>query len=389
MGYDSDKCDSCGECLTRCPYVPLSSRRARREMRRMRDGRSSVMHEKCAGCMTCSAVCAGGNDPYALIRMGWNERHDRKGLPARAEFLLPTAHPNFRDGLRVTARESAILAKAREIPAAKTVLYTGCNTLAFPLLLESSVMKGLVPFGSLDYCCGEMYYRMGLMDAARETARRLEKTFSGLRADRMVFSCVACMNMISNVYPREFGIDFPFEKTFISDWTLEALERGDIEVVEPLKGRVVVQDPCHAKVMTPKLHDSPRKLLAALGLEVAEMKHARDESLCCGIAAACARYSAADVAGAALRRLAEATFSGADFTATYCFGCQLSLDMARVCAPFAPRNLPLLHFARKALGEKPDAAIYEKRARAMLGSVLAATAPKMLSADRFNAMDRI
>lgn len=384
MRFDKSKCDACGKCLVHCPYVKMSPARAKKEMNSLLNGKSSVLHDRCYGCMTCAAHCESGCDPYLLIREKWGEREKRKGLPEKARFLMPSAHPNFREGLPMSEKETAVIDGLKKIPEGEDVLYTGCNTLLFPQILESSIFDGLEVFGALDYCCGEMYYRMGLMDAAEAMASNLQKVFSKLRAKRMVFTCAACMNMVSNVYGEKFGITFPFEKIFISDWILARIESGELKIRKPLSGKVTVQDACHSKMMSPKLHDSPRRLLRELGLEVVEMKHHGDDSLCCGIAAACSRYRATDIVAAALMRLSETAACGAKSTVAYCFGCHMSLSMAQAAVPLAPSVLPLLHVTRKALGENDDPTVYKKRSLHMMKSIVTASAPAIINPSRFN-----
>lgn len=387
MKFDVTNCDGCGECLVQCPYVNMSPSKAKKEMSRLLKGEKSILHDRCYGCMTCTAFCKSGNDPYALIRKRWELNELKNGMPAKARFLMPSARPNFRENLPMTEKEQTAVAELRNVPQGSDVLYTGCNTLLFPNLLESSIFDGLKSFGSLDYCCGEMYYRMGFMDAAKSMATNLQEVFSKLRAERMVFTCAACMNIISNVYPKEFGIEFPFEKIFISDWILGKLEKGELRISNKLKGTVTIQDSCHSKVMSPKMHDSPRKLMKALGLKVVEMKHNKDSSLCCGIAAACSRYRAVDIASAALKRLSETATCGADYTMAYCFGCQMSLSMAQTVFPVAPPVVPMLHLVRKAIGEKDSPSAYRNRSLHMMKSIVTTTAPNLLSSSRFNVCE--
>lgn len=387
MKFDITNCDGCGECLLQCPYVTMSPSKAKKEINRLLKGNYSILHDRCSGCMTCTAFCKSGNDPYALIRNRWEINERKNGMPAKARFLMPSARPNFRDNLPMSEKEKNAISELQNIPRGRDVLYTGCNTLLFPDLLGSTIFDGLEPFGALDYCCGEMYYRMGFMDAAKSMATNLQKVFSNLKAERMVFTCAACMNIISNVYPKEFGIEFPFEKTFISDWILAKLESGELHISKKLNGTITIQDSCHSKVMNPKIHDSPRKLMETLGLKVVEMKHSKDNSLCCGIAAACSRYKAVDMAAAALKRLSETAQCGADLTMAYCFGCQMTLSMAQTIIPLAPPVVPMLHLVRKALGENDNPAIYKNRSIHMMKSIATATAPRMLTPSRFNVCE--
>lgn len=384
--FNLDDCEAreaCGECLSRCPYVRLSKRRAAREILRLREGRRSVLLDHCAGCMTCSTVCPRGCDPYALIRARWYERYLKKGLPARAGYMMPHVFPNFRSTVKLSKSEKSLLRKIASPPDADTVLYTGCNSLVYPSIYQSSIFDGLPPFGSLEYCCGEMYYRMGLLDTARESALGLKETFARLKVKKMVFICAACMDMLAYVFPREFGIDFDFEKQFLAEWLLEKIDAGEIRLKKPVRKKVVVHDACHAKIMGPEIHDAPRRLLERLGAEVVEPTHSKNSSLCCGIAAGCPRYSLADMLLASFRRLREFRESGADSAVTYCNGCQISLGMVRLFTPWVPPLVPLVQLVQKAAGERPALDLPSIRSRQVLAGIISHAGPKMLSRRRF------
>lgn len=381
--FNADDCELCGECLSQCPYVNLSKKQAAREIFRLTNDRHSVMLEKCAGCMTCSTVCPNGCDPYALIRARWYERYREKGLPASAAYMMPHIFPNFRSTVKLSKSEKKLLEKIAAPPDSDTVLYTGCNSLMYPAIYESSIFNGLPPFGSLEYCCGEMYYRMGLLDSARESALRLKEIFGRLKIKKMVFICAACMDMIAYVFPREFGIDFDFEKQFLPEWILDKIDEGKIEMKIPLRKKVVVHDSCHAKIMGPEIHEAPRKLLERLGADVQELPHTKDTSLCCGIAAGCSRFSLADMARASLLRLREFRESGADATVTYCNGCQISLGMVKLFTPFVPPMIPLVQLVQQAAGEKPPLGLPVSRSRQVLAGLFRHAGPKTLSPGRF------
>jgi len=365
-GYDFDACAECGECLAACPYINLGGSGARREIRRLRQGRYSRVLERCAGCATCDAACPRGCRPYALIRQRWGERYGSKGIPEKARYLMPTEFPNFRSAVGFTREEKKILKRISGPPRGGVALYTGCNTLVFPGLLESKIFDGAEPFGSFEYCCGEMYYRMGMMDAARRTAERLADVFDSLRIEKMVFICAACMNLVSNVYPKEFGIELDFEKQFIADWLLEKIGSGKLDLKERGKRTLTVQDSCHSKMMGEWMHRGPRLLLGMTGAEIIEREHTKDESLCCGIAAGCAGYRAAGIAAVALKALEESRLTGADATATYCNGCQLTLSMARQFYPLAPPVVPMIQVVQQAVGERPDTGLPARRAAGIM-----------------------
>ncbi len=381
--YNYDECAACGECLTHCPYMDFSLAQAAREMRRMRKGRGSVVVRKCVGCWTCDTYCPNGNRPYTLIRSLWYMRYNKKGLPERARYMMPHSEPNFRSQIQYSAKEKKIVDRLAGPPDSEVVLYTGCNSLMFPRIFESEIFDGLSPFGSLDYCCGEMYYRMGLFDDAEKTGLALKKTLDRFKIKKMVFICAACMNIISNVLPREFGIEFDFEKQFLATWLLERIESGTLKLKKKMNKIVCVQDSCHAKMMAPDIHESPRKLLEALGARIEEAQYNRNDSRCCGLAAGVGRYSMYDMISAGLQRTNDMRKAETDMAVTYCNGCQLTLGMMGLMNPLAPKMMPLVQLVQEAAGEKPDYGILQKRALQMAANILINAGPVLMSPKHF------
>jgi Fe-S oxidoreductase len=381
--YDFEKCEACGTCLSKCHYLKYSPERAKEEIRRLREGEPSAVLNKCIGCWSCDLYCPNDCRPYSLIRSRWQARYEKYGLPEKARYLMPHEFPNFRSVVRYTPEETAFIEKIKNPPDSDTVLYTGCNTLVIADALRSKIFDGLPAFGSLDYCCGEMYYRMGVFDTARQAAEKLKKVFSGLKGRKVVFVCAACMDMVTNIYPNEFGIDLGVEGQFITNWLEEQIDSGKLKVTNPLNKKVTIQDSCHAKMLGREMYDSPRRLLAKLGAEVVEMEATQTESHCCGIAGGCARYSIVDLAKAGLGRLAETRGPRPDMTAAYCHGCLISLAIMRQFERWTPPLYPLIQLVQLATGENPQLGLTHSRAKRVMFGIARHAGPKMVSPKRF------
>lgn len=376
--YAADHCEECGACLAACPYISMSPGRARREMRRLRRGEHSMVLDRCAGCATCDAACPHGCRPYSLIRKRWNERYQRRALPLRARFLLPHSAPNFRSAIPLEPAERAYVQSVRRVPSAPRALYAGCNALLLSYQLQSKLWNGLQVFGALDFCCGEMYYRMGLFGHARQCALRLQALFANSPVQEMVFLCSACYNMLANVYPREFGVDLPFEKTFATGYLRERLDAGELRFGNPLEERVTVHDSCHAKLMGGGLWGETRDILERAGARIVEAEHTRRDSLCCGVAAGCCRFSPVDLAVSAVRRLAEFDRARAHRAAAYCNGCFLTLESVRCAVPARTPVEPMWDLLMRAAGEPVPRALRARRAAQMLAGVITRALPDML-----------
>jgi len=380
--FDYENCDLCGECLYRCRYLDLSRAEAVEEMKRLVSGEATrVVHRRCISCYACDVFCPRDCRPYELIIGAWHERYRERGLPVRASYLMPASRPNFRSDLVKTMRpwERELLRRWRETPPeGELLLYPGCNALTLPHLLHGEHMAGITISGDLDLCCGEMYFRMGLFDVVRETARRLTNYFQGRSIGTMLFVCPAGLNMFRNVLPAFFGAEFPFRTRYLGAYLLERLESGELEIGKPLSRSVAVHDSCHGRVLGDEIMSTARRLYSLMGLETREIAAGPADGLCCGMAAGCNRYRPEDMYLAAVRELRAAAKTGADELATYCGGCQLTLAMMRWLYPTRQPVRHLLEYLKEAMGEEPYHPA-PRRALRMLGNVAAKAFPKLAS----------
>jgi Fe-S oxidoreductase len=341
----------------------------------------------CTSCLACNQVCPEDCRPANLILDLWHAAYLREGLPARAAYFLPHARPNFRTGIvaRLPADEREAVERWRTGGPAAEFLYAGCNLITTPYLTFSRLFEGLEIRGGLDYCCGEMLFRMGLYEAVEQGARRLTHWFRSLGARRIVLVCTAGLNMMRNVLP-QFGADFagieflPFQQL-----VLEQLRAGKLGAVEPLHQTVTVQDSCHARTVEPGFFDLPRELLAAVGVRVAEAPHHGNAQLCCGIGGGFAHASSYNP----FRLLLSARTvsrdhrrTRADATCVYCSGCLEMLSVGRYSDPNRRPVYHLLELIQMAIGETP-----RRRQGALAAQFIAGTVghqfPRLLSPRRF------
>lgn len=350
-----DKCVECGECLVNCQYMNLSRKQAVRQIKKINRNKPSIVHKKCISCYACNAFCPHDAHPYERIHFFWNRRYVEKGLPARASYLMPAKRPNFRQDIFYSQKEKALYKKwAADEPPAEIVLYPGCNFLTMPLLGTGALFEKLPVWGNWDLCCGEMYFRMGLLDPVKKIARKLTDFYKNKKIKEMVFVCPAGYNMFSNVLPKQFGAEFDFKKTFFTDWFISELANNSFEITNPLKKSVVVHDSCHARVLGDDFMNRERKLLKMLGANVYETKNNRSKGLCCGMAAGCTNFAALDIVKASLRQYKALNASPAKEVAIYCTGCLLTLSIIRTLHPFGKQFSHTIELIRQAMGENPE-----------------------------------
>ena len=381
----NNDCLYCGECLSRCIYLKLDPSEAAEEMRALDEGRETPhIDAGCISCYACNAFCPNGADPYGRILERFAAGYRENGLPERARYMMPTSPKSFRSDIvdRLPPDERLIVESWEKAVPEGQVLYPGCNLITTPYLTQSGLFDEITVAGSLELCCGEMYFRMGLADKARSMARGLADYYSGRSIERMIFVCPACYNMFAHEMPRRFGVEFDFPMVFITDYLAERLQKGTLSFPDKLDMSVTIHDSCHARIMEPGFMERQRELLELMGAVVKEADYNRQDGICCGIAAGVPRQSPVDILKTGTWAHREYKRTDAEAVMAYCTGCYLTLAMLR---PYAPLGIPVMHLLElvaKAMG-KPVRDRIGPRTRSMLAGILRNTAPALLSRRRF------
>ena len=394
--FEEAQCTRCGECLHRCPVMELPLERAGEEMERLiqaclparaEHAVASPVLRACTSCLACNLFCPEDCRPANLILDRWHEAYVREGLPTRAAYFLPHSLPNFRTDIvaRLPADERAAVARwRREAPTAE-FLYAGCNLITTPYLTFSRTFEGMEIRGGLDYCCGEMLFRMGLYEAVEGVAQRLSAWFRRLGARRVYLVCTAGLNMMRNVLP-QFGADLAgIEFVPYLQVVLDRLENGDLGEIRPLEMTVTVQDSCHTRSVEPGFADLPRRVLAAVGVEVWEAPHHREGQLCCGIGGGFSHGSAyhpVDLLLSARATSRDHRRATADATCVYCSGCLEMMAVARLVDPNRRPVFHLLELVQLATGERPRRR-QDSLARAFVLGTVRRQFPRLVSRERF------
>lgn len=386
--FDATKCRECGQCFNQCPVLHLPIEKAKAERRKLNlTGESSYIIKHCTSCFECNLICPEGCNPAQQILNIWHRTYESKGMPIRARYYDPNSSPNFRRYVvdRLPEDEKQLVEKWKNMSPAEEIFYPGCNFITVPYLTKTRLLEGLEIRGSLETCCGETYYRMGLFNEVRKVAQRLENYFNSLGVRRMIIPCTAGLNMFKNVLPK-FGVKVNFEITHILPWLLSKIESGEIIIKNKLNMRVALQESCYGKLFGLEFMDIPRKILSQIGITVCEEKLTKTKALCCGIAGGfsiASGYHPWDIATSTFRALHLAKESGADAIATYCAGCLQMLSVGQIVQRL--NSMPVYHvleLLQMAIGEEP-ARLNRKRAATMFTGVLLNQTPLVLSKKRF------
>lgn len=386
--FDQNACTLCGECFHQCPVLHLPLEDAKREIAGLIEGkRTGVVLKKCTSCLSCNLVCPQACNPAQLILEHWHALYREEGLPARAGYFIPHHRPNFRTYVqeRLPKDEKALVRQWDDTSPCEEILYPGCNIITTPYLMMTSLFGGIPIRGSLDLCCGEMYYRSGQFEQVTQVAARLTEHFEKMGVKRMLIPCTAGRNLFTNILPR-FGARFTFEIEHVLPWILRRLESGELEIRKKIDLTVTIQDSCHAKAFGDEYINLPRRLLHMLGAKVVEQEQCGNRMQCCGIGGGFSHasgYHPFSILAATGRVLNSARATGAQAVVTYCSGCMQQLAVGRLMLPFLWMEIyHILELVQIAIGETPKRRL-TNRAMLLASGVVRNQFPKMVSRKRY------
>ena len=313
----------------------------------------------CTSCFACNLICPEDCRPLNLFLDVWHRKYKQEGLPARARYFLPHSVPNFRTYVmdRFSDEETAAVASWRSIEPADEIFYPGCNLITTPYLTFSRLFDGMHIRGALEYCCGEIYFRMGLYDPLERVAQRCTRYFRTLQVKKVNLLCTAGLNLFTNVLP-QFGADFSGIE-FVSYLKVlhGKLLSGELPIVRRFDGKTItLQDSCHAKLYEDAYCDWSRRIVELLGFRIVEAEQHTQTSLCCGIGCGfshAAAYGKRELIAGQRRCMKNACDPGADYIGVYCSGCLEMLSVAKYVS-WAPTPVyHVIELIQEAIGEQP------------------------------------
>ena len=290
-------CYQCGKCDVVCPWNRVRNFSIRKIIRQAAFGLTEIENEdiwRCTTCGTCPEVCPRGVEQ---IELGVSLRRiaTEYGVfpasvkPARAAAGSLRAEGNPLNEERKDRTEWANGLNVKPFTEGMDILYfVGCYFSYDPRLRKAAIAtanilnKAGVEFGILgtkESCCGESIRKTGAEDVFKALARENIKTFVDHGVKRILVSSPHCYHTFANEYP-EFMVNF--EVIHVSQYLLELLNEGRLELSGSYGKRVTYHDPCYLGRHN-GIYEEPREVLKKVpGLELIEMPDCRDNSLCCG-----------------------------------------------------------------------------------------------------------
>ena len=290
-------CFQCGLCDAVCPWNKVRTFSMRKIIREAAFGLSEIEGEdiwRCTTCGACPAQCPRGvkqiDVSVALRRVATEYElfppSVRSARTARASII---SEGNPLQGERNKRADWAKDLSVKMFTEGMEALYfVGCYfsydprmkkvaTVTANILKKAGVEFGIL--GDKESCCGESIRKTGSEEVFKNLAKENIKTFIDNGVKKIIVSSPHCYHTFKNEYP-EFMVNF--EVVHISQYILELINEGRLELTGEFAKKVTYHDPCYLGRHN-GVYDEPRDLLRKVsGLDLVEMSAFGKNSLCCG-----------------------------------------------------------------------------------------------------------
>ena len=297
------RCTTCGRCPQRCP----------RDVKQIESGIAlrriateyGVFPSSVKPIRTVSGSLVGEGNPLneeRAKRANWAEGLGVKPFAEGMEILyFPCCYLSYDPRLKKVARATATLLNA------------------------AGVDYGIL--GSQENCCGESIRKTGDEEVFKRLAKANIKAFIDNGVKKILVSSPHCYHTFKNEYP-EFKVNF--EVIHISQYLLQLLNEGKLEIKKEYAKKITYHDPCYLGRHN-GIYDEPREILKKIaGVEFRELPEAGVDSLCCGMGGG--RIWMETVKGERFSdlRVEQAVEVGAEELVTFCPYCITNLEDSRL-----------------------------------------------------------
>lgn len=312
---EEQKCIGCNACMKGCPMLNKFCDSPKNLLGELMETQSFdyKLPYSCMLCGYCTEVCPKGVDLRRLfLELRRDAVNETKGnLPKKLGASKIDFHQKF--------SFSGIFTSNIENIQSDVVFFPGCALMSYSPDIVSNTYKYLrekIPgIGIYNKCCGKPTKFMGKEDKFQEYFSLLEYEFQDKKVKRVIAGCQNCFMTIrenSNI------VDAVSLWEVLADIGIPENRKG---IGEKISHDFTVHDPCPTRGED-SIHESVRKIIKEMGLNIKEMKFNRRRTLCCG-SGGMVGVTQPDIAREHTKRRANET--NADYIITYCQECVESM----------------------------------------------------------------
>ncbi len=342
-------CYQCGTCDVVCPWNRVTNFSIRKIIRQADLGLPEIERDdiwRCTTCGTCPARCPRGVKQIDVVVALRRIAAGYDVFPGAARTLPSVRASLANDGNPLNAPRARRGAWADGLPVKpfsegmEILYFVGCYASYDPRTMKVAAAtarildRAGVDFGILgarESCCGESIRKAGYEQEFKTLARENIKAFIDHGVKRILVGSPHCYHAFRNEYS-EFMMKL--EVVHTAQYLEELFAAGRLALGPAGAGRgakrVAYHDPCYLGRHN-GIFDPPRAVLRRLpGLELVELRDAREHSLCCGGGGARIWMDTDTRERFADLRLAQAREAGADLLVTACPYCISNFEVSRL-----------------------------------------------------------
>jgi len=316
----------------------------------------------CTLCGACDVGCKRNLDleiELTLEALRIKAVKDGKGpMPQHKKIAQDILTEHNRFGAPHQNRTKWLPEGIKPSPKADVLYFVGCSASYTNPEIAQATVKILdasgTPFMLMpdEWCCGNLLYSVGMVDEARELARRNVDMVKQAGATTLLTSCAECYRMWKVDYPKMLGIstaDLGFRVVHLVEYVDELMKKGTLKLTNRIDLRLTYHDSCSLSrlsepwvpwkgerglwgMVNPPLdrrrgtngvYQQPRDILKAIpGVELVEMPRMRENAFCCGAGRGTMEAFPDFALWAAEQRLAEVKEVGAEAVVSACPWCK-------------------------------------------------------------------
>lgn len=296
------KCKECSLCIKDCAF--LSSHGSpgfiARSLDKISEQWSTVPFE-CSLCGLCTSICPRQLDPSQMFLELRTRAMERNLVDVK----------KYKGLLKYESRGMSSKYSLYHLPA-------GCDTVFFPgcslpggrpgqtLKTYEYLRTHIENMGVVLDCCSKPSHDLGRRKFFIAMFTQLKEYLIEHGISTIIVACPNCYKLFKT-YAAEFLVTMVYE--ILAD-------RG-FPCVGEVSGRIVVHDPCPTRFDN-QIHESVYSIVKSTGLEVVNVTHAGQSTLCCGEGGGVGCIKSEFASVWTQKRLDE---SGSDKIVTYCAGC--------------------------------------------------------------------
>lgn len=391
--YDMSRCIKCKGCtwvdhtympgakfMTRCPSAAKYEFDAYGAYGKMRIGHAMAeglldWNEKaleivyaCTLCGACDVGCKRNLDleiELSLEALRVKAVQDGVGpMPAHKKIArnIDQYHNSF--GADPAQRTAWMPEGITPAEKADVLYFVGCSASYVNPEIARSTVKILHAAGTEfmlmpeEWCCGNILFSVGLLDQARELARRNLEEVRRTGAKTLLVSCAEGYRMWKVDVPKLMNIatdDLGFKVVHLVELVDEKVKNGELTFKKPFHTRLTYHDACNLGRLsdpwtpyegkrgwmgcveprlkrrrgTHGLYAQPRDILTAIpGVDLVEMPRTRENAFCCGAGRGAREAFPEFASWAAAHRMEEVREIGAETLVSACPWCKNNFAQA-------------------------------------------------------------